>query len=198
VWLKPDPRSRSLSFLSSGNCTFLLGLSPPFWHGAQKWWLIMIVWDFVYSLPEPDFRISKKAITWLQTLRNVDITRISNGHISVLRVATVTWSGTLVAVHVQADVTLDRSKVKVKVTGLLKFQKSHFSRSISSAISAWSSKAVVEHDNTGPSLQLVRAVFSNFLLRKLSCHMWVHSSRMSIVHEFEICLRLRSHGQACW
>jgi len=197
VWLRPDPRSRSLSFLSSGNCTVLLGLSPPiFRHGAQKWWLIMIVWDFVYSLSEPDFRISKKAITWLQTLRNVDITRISNGHISVLRVATVTWSGTLVAVHVQADVTLDRSKVKVKVTGLLKFQKSLFSRSISSAISAWSSKAVVEHDNTGPSLQLVRAAFSNFLLRKLSCEFIVR--RMSIVHEFEIWLRLRSHGQACW
>jgi len=33
-------------------------------------------------------------------LRNVDITRISNGHISILLEATVTWSGTLVVLYV--------------------------------------------------------------------------------------------------
>jgi len=58
AWPLPDPRSRSRSFWSCENCTFLC-LSPlPFLHGAQNWWLAMIVWDLVYSLSEPDFRIS--------------------------------------------------------------------------------------------------------------------------------------------
>jgi len=65
---------------------------------------------------------------------------------------------------VHAGMTLTRSKV----TGLLKFRKLHFSKSISSAISTWSSKVMVDHDSTGPNLQPVRAKFSNFLLRKLS------------------------------
>ena len=46
-------------------------------------------------------------------------------HISVLGDATVTWLGTLVSptYTVYVDVTLTRSKVKVKVTGLLNFQQ---------------------------------------------------------------------------
>jgi len=44
-------------------------------------------------------------------------------------------------------------------------RKMHFLRSVSSAISAWSSKVMVDYDNTGPSLQLVGAQFSNSLLR---------------------------------
>jgi len=50
-------RSRSRSFRSCENYTFL-GLSPPFWCGAQNWWLAVIVWDLDYSLSEPDFLIS--------------------------------------------------------------------------------------------------------------------------------------------
>ena len=50
---------------------------------------------------------------------------------------------------VHADMTLTRSKVKVKVTGLLKFRKLHFSRSIS-AILVRSSKVMADHDSTGP------------------------------------------------
>jgi len=69
---------------------------------------------------------------------------------------------------VHADMTLTQSKVKVKVMGLLNFPKLHFSRSLSSAILAWSSKLMVDHDSTGPSLEPVGAQFSNFLLRKLS------------------------------
>ena len=65
---------------------------------------------------------------------------------------------------VHAGMTLTRSKV----TGLLKFRKLHFSKSISSAISTWSSKVMVDDDGIGPSLQLVGVRFSNFLLRKLS------------------------------
>jgi len=75
IWPWPDPRSRSGSqgFWISENCTFL-GLSPPtFWRGAQNWQLIMIAWDLAYSLSEPDFQIaSHEAITWVQTLWNVD------------------------------------------------------------------------------------------------------------------------------
>ena len=51
---------------------------------------------------------------------------------------------------VYADVTLTRSKVKVKE--LLKFRKLQFSRSISSAIFAWSSKMTVDGDSMGTGL----------------------------------------------
>jgi len=80
----------------------LLALSPPpFWHAAQNWWLIVTVWDLVYSLLDPDFRISfKKAMMWVQTSLNVDITQTSNGHISVLLEATVASSGMLVVLYV--------------------------------------------------------------------------------------------------
>jgi len=106
IWPWPDPRSRSSHRASevpkiAKICTFL-GLSPPpFWRGAQKWWLIMIVRDLVYSLRSLIFQFpSEKAITWVQTSRNVDITWISNGHISILLEAMVTWSGTLVVLYV--------------------------------------------------------------------------------------------------
>ena len=67
---------------------------------------------------------------------------------------------------VHVDVTLARCKFKV--TGLLKFQKLHFSRSIFSAILAWTSKLMVDHDTARPNVQPVGTEFSNFLLRKLS------------------------------
>ena len=65
-------------------------------------------------------------------------------------------------------VTSTRSKVKVKVTELPKLRKVHFSRSISSAVFAWSSEVMVGGDSTGPGLQLVGARFLNFLSGKLS------------------------------
>jgi len=99
VWPRPDLRSRSRSFWSCENCTFL-GLSPPLCHGAQNWWLVVIVWDLDYSLSEPNFEFpSRKAITRVQTSSNVDISRHSNGHISVVRKATVTWLGKLLVLH---------------------------------------------------------------------------------------------------
>jgi len=67
---------------------------------------------------------SRKAITRVQTSRNVDISRHSNVHISVVRHASVRLLGagsTTGTVH--ADMTLTRSKVKIKVTGLLNFRK---------------------------------------------------------------------------
>jgi len=63
----------------------------------------------------------------VQTSSNVDISRNSNGHISVLRDATATWLGKLVVIYtlytVYVDVTLTRSKVKVKVTEHLNFRQ---------------------------------------------------------------------------
>jgi len=41
-----------------------------------------------------------KAIMRVQTLPNVDISRNSNGYVSVLPDATVTWLDTLVVIHV--------------------------------------------------------------------------------------------------
>ena len=58
------------------------------------------------------------------------------------------------------EVTLTRSKVKV--TYLPKFRKLHFSRSISSVISALRSQLMGDYDSMGPSLQLFRARFLNF------------------------------------
>jgi len=68
--------------------------------------------------------------------------------------------------RIMYDVTMTRSKVKV--TELLKLQKLHFSRSVSSAIFAWISKLMVDGDSMGSVVQLVGATFSNFLLGKLS------------------------------
>ena len=59
----------------------------------------------------------------------------------------------------RTSVTSTRSKVKVKVMELPKLRKVHFSRSISSAILAWSSKLMVDGHSMGPALQHVRARF---------------------------------------
>jgi len=59
------------------------------------------VWDVVYSLSEPNFEFpSRKAIMRVQTSPCVHISRNSNGHILVLRQATVTWLGTLIVLDV--------------------------------------------------------------------------------------------------
>jgi len=47
----------------------------------------------------------------------------------------------------RTNVTSTRSKVKVKVTELPKLRKVHFSRSVSSAVLAWSSKVMVDNDS---------------------------------------------------
>jgi len=73
----------------------------------------------------------------------------------------------------RTSVTLTQSKVKIKVTELLKFQKLHFSMSISSAILAWRSKLMVDYDSVRPSLQHFGARFFNFLLSKLT---WLQTS----------------------
>ena len=84
------------------------------------------------------------------------------------------------------SVTSTRSRVKVNVTELVKLQKLHFSRSISSAIFTWSSKLMVGGDSMGPGLQLVRTRFSNFLLGKLSREFKLRG--MSIFHEIQMAI----------
>jgi len=83
--------------------------------------------------------------------------------------------------HMHTSVTSTRSKVKVKVTELPKLRKVHFSRYISSAVFAWSSKVMVDGHSTGPGLQLVGTRFLNFLPEKLS-------------REFKLCPMSIFHG----
>jgi len=93
-----------------------------------------------------------------QTSRNVDISRNSNCHISVLREARVTWSSMLLVLHVLRMLMMTLTTSKVKVMGFWSSKicwKLHFSMSISSAIMMWSSKLMVDSDSMGPSLQLV-------------------------------------------
>ena len=92
--------------------------------------------------------------------------------------------------------TSTRSKVKVKVTELPKLQKVHFSRSISSAGFAWTSKLMVGGHSMGPGLQLVGAQFLNFLLGKLSQEFKlrrVHISRNSNGH-----ISVLRHATVTW
>ena len=102
--------------------------------------------------------------------------------------------------HMRTSVTSTRSKVKVKVMELPKLRKVHFSRSISSAISAWSSKLMVGGHSMGPGLQLVGALFLNFHLGKLSRE-FKHRP-ISIFDKiqtaiFRYCVTLQSRGLAC-
>jgi len=78
------------------------------------------------------------------------------------------WSVGRPRPHVRTSVTSTRSKVKVKVTEFPKLRKVHFSRSISPAVLAWSSKLMVDGHSMGHGLQPIAARFFKFLLRKLT------------------------------
>ena len=39
-------------------CQYFTKFKSPYFCRAQNWWLVVIVWDLVYSLSEPDFRLS--------------------------------------------------------------------------------------------------------------------------------------------
>ena len=84
------------------------------------------------------------------------------------------------------SVTSTRSTVKVKVTELPKLRKVHFSRSVSSAVFAWSSKVMVGSDSMGPGLQLAGARFLNFLPGKLSREFKLR--HMSIFHDISMAI----------
>jgi len=103
--------------------------------------------------------------------------------------------------HMRTSVTSTQSKVKVKVTVLPNLQKLHFSRSVSSAVLACSSKLMVDADSMGPGLQRVGARFFNFLIGKLSRVFKLRP--MSIFQEIQMAIfrygmMLQSHGWTCW
>ena len=114
---------------------------------------------------------------------NVDIRRIS-----LLRKATVTWSGILVVLYVLCMLMWHWSD-----------PRSHQH----SAPPFWcgTRKLMADHDSIEPTLQAVRARFLNFLLRELSREFKLRG--MSISRKFQMaifphCLSLRSHGRTCW
>jgi len=78
------------------------------------------------------------------------------------------------------------ARSKVKVMELPNLQKLHFSRFISFAVLVWSSKLMVVGDSMGPALELVGALFLNFLLGKLSQEFKLRG--MSIFHEIQIAI----------
>ena len=90
--------------------------------------------------------------------------------------------------HMRTSVTSTRSKVKVKVkvTELPNLRKLHFSRSVSSAILAWSWKLMLGGDSMGPGLQLFGTQLLNFLLGKLAQEFKVR--QMSIFHELQMAI----------
>ena len=145
-----------------------LCLSPvPFWRTAYNWWLILIVWDLVYSFSEADFLISFYESYHFAECRHFAKFKWPYFHTACGYSHMLGHGGSSVCI-VHVDMTLTQSKVNIKVTGLLKFHKLHFSMSISSAILACSLKLIVGIDSMGPCLQLVWARFLNFLLGKLS------------------------------
>jgi len=97
------------------------------------------------------------------------------------------------------NMTLTRSKVKIKVTELLKFRKLHYSRSISSTILACSSKPMADYNNMGLS-QLVYSLSESHLRISFSSDFKLRV--MSTLQDFQraifpYCLSLESHGRVC-
>ena len=88
---------------------------------------------------------------------------------------------------VYVDVTLTRSKVKVKVTGHLNFRQLpinvHFQLYLLRHFRV-DLKTEVDIDSMGPGLQLLGGQFSNLLLGKVSLEFKVHG--MSTFHDIQM------------
>ena len=82
---------------------------------------------------------------------------------------------------VYVDMTLTRSRVKVKVTDHLNFRQLPITARffIASATFEWSSKLMDHVDSMGPDLQPVVVRFSNFLLGKVSLQSIFHDIHMA-------------------
>jgi len=135
---------------------------------------------------------------------NVNIWRNLNGHISVVRDTAVTWLSTQVVLHVLCMLTWpspDPSSRSQSIWTYDNCPELHISRSISSAISARSSKLMVGGHCMGPGLQFVGARFLNFHLGKLSREFKLRP--ISIFDEIQMaifrryCITLQSRGWAC-
>ena len=80
------------------NCTFLGLAPPPLSRWSQNWWLVVIAWDQIYSLTEPDF-----LIFFLGKLsREFKLRGMSTFHEiqMVVREGTVRWLGMLIVLQV--------------------------------------------------------------------------------------------------
>ena len=126
----------------------------------------MIVWTYATAFRSRIFEFpSQKAIMWLNTLRNVDITGLSKGHISVLLKDIVTRLALLVVLDVLCMLIWPWPNPWSSSQGFWSYEscwKLHCSTSISSIILAWSSKLMVDYDTMGRSLQPVRVIFFYF------------------------------------
>jgi len=108
------------------NCTFLR-LSPPLLsRGAQNWWLVVIAWDLIYRLSEPDFIISFYE-SYHESSNFAECRYFTKFKWPYFGTA---WCYCHMVGHagsptrtVYVDMTLTRSKVNVKVTGLLDFRQ---------------------------------------------------------------------------
>jgi len=149
VWPWPI-KAKVTELLKLRKSHFPRSFSPPLSRGPQNWWLMMI--SMGPGLQLVWARFSNFLLGKLS--REFRLCRMLRFH--VIQMATFLYCARRLQLHVDpivhADMTLIWSKVKVKVTGLLKFRKLHFSRSISSAVLAWSSKMMVDSDGMGPGL----------------------------------------------
>jgi len=179
MWPWPDPRSRwrrSRGFWSSKNCR-KLHFSRSISSAISAWSLTVIV-DHDSMGPVLQLRRAwfsnflNKGIMWVQTSRNVDITLISNGHISVLLEATVTWS--------------------VYVLYMLMWpwpdprSRSLTSSIFANCILAWSSKLMVDYDSMGlvhsyskPNVRISPPVGGYMTSKFVKC--WYHRNPLGFV-----------------
>jgi len=88
------PKLRKLHFSMSFSSAVFVWSSKLMVGGNSMGHGIQPIWGPIFEFP------SRKAITTVQTSRNVDISRHSNGHISVVREATVRWLNALVVLQV--------------------------------------------------------------------------------------------------
>jgi len=130
MWPGPYPRSRSRSrrIWTSVNCPSLhISRSPPpFARGAQNWWLIVIVCDPIYSFLEPGFGIS----FYESYHESSNFAKYRYFRKFKWPYFGTAWSYSYMVGYagsptgtVYVGVTLTRSKVKVKVTGLFNFRQ---------------------------------------------------------------------------
>ena len=91
---------------------------------TDGWYWQYGAWSIASRRPVFEFP-SRKGITGVQTSRNVDISRHSNGHIFRYWVMLQShgWDAGSPTYTAYVDMTLTRSKVMVKVTGLLNFRQ---------------------------------------------------------------------------
>jgi len=118
----------------------------------------MIVWDLVYGLSEPNFRIP-----FLESYHvSSNFTKCqyyTNFKWPYFRTAAVTWSGMLVVLCVLHILMWPWPDPRSRS---LNFWKLHFSTSTSATILALHSQLIGDYRSMGPSLQIFGASFLNF------------------------------------